>query len=74
MAIPEYVPTDWVDDSIPALNAFNLNKIESGIKDVTKEVVDKIDTLPKASETVFGVIKMWKTGAAGDRTAHFQTT
>jgi len=38
MAIPEYVPTAWVNDNTPALNSTNLNKIEKGIEDVTAEV------------------------------------
>ena len=26
-----YTKTNWVNDSVPAINAFNLNKIEEGI-------------------------------------------
>ena len=32
MAITEYVPTEWFDNTAPAINAANLNHIEQGIK------------------------------------------
>ena len=33
-----YTKTTWVNDTTPAINATNLNKIETGIKDVTDAV------------------------------------
>lgn len=38
MAIDEYIPTEYINDSIPAINASNLNKAENAIKTVTDEV------------------------------------
>ena len=35
MACLEYVPTEWFDNTAPAINAANLNHIEIGIKSVT---------------------------------------
>ena len=35
MACLEYVPTEWFDNTAPAINAANLNHIELGIKSVT---------------------------------------
>ena len=35
MACLEYVPTEWFDNTAPAINASNLNHIELGIKSVT---------------------------------------
>ena len=37
-----YTKTTWVDNSVPAINAENLNHIEQGIKDVTDEVINGI--------------------------------
>ena len=33
--LPDYTKTNWINDSAPAINASNLNKIEEGIFDVT---------------------------------------
>lgn len=30
----EYVKTEWVDESEPAIDAANLNKIEEGIRNI----------------------------------------
>ncbi len=35
----EYIPTQWVDNAAPAINAANLNHIELGIKDATDTVI-----------------------------------
>ena len=35
-----YTKTTWINNSVPAINAENLNHIEQGIKDVTDEVID----------------------------------
>ena len=39
MAINEYIPTEWVDNAAPAINAANLNHIELGIKNATDETI-----------------------------------
>jgi hypothetical protein len=39
MAISEYIPTQWVDNAAPAINAANLNHIEHGIKNDTDETI-----------------------------------
>lgn len=39
MAIDEYIPTEYINDSIPAINASNLNKLENAVKSVTDEVI-----------------------------------
>lgn len=72
MAINVYVPTTWVDDSVPSINAVNLNKIEQGIDAVTDEVIDLRNNPTKASETVLGVVKMWTTNVGGVITGHFE--
>jgi len=36
----EYVPTNWVNGSTPAINASNLNHIEQGIKNNSLSVLD----------------------------------
>lgn len=33
-----YTKTNWVNDSVPAINATNLNKIEQGIYDIDAEM------------------------------------
>lgn len=35
----EYVPTQWVDGTAPAINALNLNHMEQGIKQVTDGLI-----------------------------------
>jgi hypothetical protein len=36
--LPDYTRTSWVNDSAPAINASNLNKIENGIYDATEAI------------------------------------
>ena len=43
MACLEYVPTEWFDNTAPAINAANLNHIEIGIKSVTDCVNSSFD-------------------------------
>ena len=70
-----YVKTEWVNDSVPAINAGNLNKIEAGIENATNIAEDLRDNPQKASETQFGDIKCWVTGSEQDGyTAHFTTS
>ena len=38
-----YTKTTWVDNSAPAINAENLNKIEQGIYDATEGLAGKVD-------------------------------
>lgn len=37
-----YTKTQWVNDTTPAINANNLNKIEDGIKQAHDDCVDKV--------------------------------
>ena len=39
MALLEYIPTQWVNGTAPAINAVKLNHIENGIKEVTDDVI-----------------------------------
>ena len=48
MAISEYIPTQWVDNAAPAINAANLNHIEQGIKANTDTIIN--DILPEINE------------------------
>ena len=41
--VPEYVPTEWVNGTAPAINAINLNHMELGIEAVTNEVLAYLD-------------------------------
>jgi len=43
--VNEYVPTQWVNGTAPAINAVNLNHIENGIKDTTDCLVETIEKL-----------------------------
>lgn len=38
-----YTPTSWVNDSAPAINASNLNKLETGV-DVAHDSIDSLNT------------------------------
>jgi len=58
MAIPDYVPTTWVDDSVPAINALNLNKIEQGI-DVATDAINELEQQIPEDPTVVGEITMF---------------
>ncbi len=53
MAITSYTKTEWVNDSAPARNATNLNNQESGIYNVTEEVIAQ-DTRITTNETATG--------------------
>ena len=73
MPLVQYIPTVYVNDSVPAINASNLNKTENGLKDVTDAVIDLRDNPVVASETVFGVARIWTTTDGGDVTGHIST-
>ncbi len=45
MAIQDYVPTDWVDGTAPAINALNLNHIEQGIDNATTAITNIEDKI-----------------------------
>lgn len=64
-----YNKTSWVDDSVPALNASNLNNIEDGIEDAVRQdlsVVHNIATDANytltASQNQYGRIEITDTG------------
>lgn len=59
-----YVPTEWVNDQVPAINATNLNHIEEGIKTAHEEIESIVDgstiiKVPPASETELGGVRLW---------------
>lgn len=66
MAYSEYIPTQWVDGSAPAINAANLNHLEQGIKDATDNTIEldnrvqDLETadLPWAEREVGGVVRV----------------
>jgi hypothetical protein len=39
-----YARTHWVDDTVPAINALNLNNIEKGIDDATNSLNAKVSS------------------------------
>jgi microcystin-dependent protein len=39
MALQQYIPTQWVNGTAPAINSINLNHIENGIEGVTDAVI-----------------------------------
>ena len=45
MALADYTKTVWVNDSIPAINATNLNKIEVGIDTATDAIISLESTV-----------------------------
>jgi len=45
MALEIYVPTDWVNNTTPAINESNLNKIETAI-DVNRDFLISLGTVP----------------------------
>jgi len=56
--VNEYVPTQWVNGTSPAINALNLNHIEEGIRDVTectRDLSDRIDNI----DVPVGIIMMF---------------
>ena len=68
MAYSEYIPTQWVDGSAPAINAANLNHLEQGIKDATDNTIEldgrvqDLETadLPWAAREIGGVVRVFK--------------
>jgi len=61
--LQDYVPTPWVNETAPAINAANLLNMESGIFDVTQAVQVLQDTgenyvLPPASIASLGGVKI----------------
>lgn len=65
-----YVKTNWVNDSAPAINAANLNKIEQGIYDNADDVATlqgktnfRIEEASSSSITVAGNSGTWQTVA-----------
>ena len=59
MACQEYIPTEWVDFTAPAINAANLNRIELGIKKVTDCAIELEDTITHLDIVPAGMIAMW---------------
>ncbi len=58
MALNEYIPTDWVNGTTPAINDTNLNHNEGGIKSVTDYVIAIGDVPPAGfDDTVKNTIK-----------------
>lgn len=64
MAI-NYVKTAWVNGQAPALNAQNMNKIESGIKDSC----DGVDEITAEIETYGDIVTRNLTASTTDITA-----
>lgn len=61
MALNDYVKTPWVDGTAPAINASNLNKIETGIDEATKAIIvlqGNRYVLPPATEANLGGVKV----------------
>lgn len=60
--IEDYIPTPWVNETAPAINAVNLSHIESGIFAVTEAVQELQDgssyVLPPASVSTLGGVKI----------------
>jgi len=58
----EYVPTQWVNGTAPAINAVNLNHIEKGISDNAScvlEIEDRIDIIEESGGVPLGTIVMF---------------
>ena len=73
MGIPVYSPTEWVDDSVPAINSVNLNHIEKGINDVTNEAIALRDNPTKAQQFIYGSARMWTTTVGETNTLYIET-
>ena len=68
MAFQEYIPTQWVDGTAPAINAQNLNHIEEGIKNAQSDTINlntRVDVieqnpyeLPSATPTALGGVRV----------------
>jgi len=69
-----YVPTDWVNNTTPSINARNLNHLEAGIETAHQEISDIVSgatsvanateaeralTVDPATETSTGGAKIW---------------
>ena len=78
MATPTYDPTQWVNDSAPAINASNLNKIENQIDVVTASVIaleNSPYTLPYADLNTKGGIRLQlQDNGDGTHTCNIWTT
>ena len=58
--VPDYAPTAWVNDSAPAINASNLNKIETQIDILSDAVIAIEDSpfiLPYATPSTKGAVR-----------------
>lgn len=55
-AIAEYVPTVWVDNSEPDIDAEKLNHIEEGIKSATEAVNSAIGSIAQLNSDLTGVV------------------
>lgn len=56
-----YIMTEWVNDTAPAINADNLNKMEQGIFDNDASLTNIINNpyvLPPSSEANLGGVKI----------------
>lgn len=49
----EYIPTQWVDNAAPAINAANLNHLELGIKDATDAVINNEQRLEQLEQNPY---------------------
>lgn len=68
MACLEYVPTEWFNNTAPAINASNLNKIELGIKSVTDCVNSEIDRIDQKLTELETRIEELENAPVGDHT------
>jgi len=57
--IEEYIPTEWVNGTAPAINSSNLNHIEQGIKAVTEGCIENTLELQGGGVVPIGGIIMW---------------
>ena len=64
--IPEYSPTQYIDNSEPDINAANLNKTEQALKRVTAAANEAIAALPKWDSTKIDTAKIVNSLAATD--------
>jgi len=57
----EYIPTQWVNGTAPAINAVNLNNIENGIRDVTectRELEERVDIIEGTAFPIGSIIML----------------
>lgn len=64
--IPEYSPTQYIDNSEPDINAANLNKTEQALKRVTAAANEAIAALQKLDSTKIDTAKIVNSLAATD--------